>query len=105
MNPEANFMKIMMLWIGISLAISMGVNFVMFTFLGDAAFPWNLVVIIGVFLLLARWMARKQISMLKGGLGFDATKLSYVCSSCSAIYKGSECPRCGRRGGSVSFGK
>lgn len=106
MSPENHAMKVMAIWIGVSLAISMLVNFLMFTFLGEAAFPWNLVIIVGLFLFLARWVARRQLSGKGFGFGmqgFDKAKLTYVCNSCSQIYKGDVCPRCGFKGGQAAF--
>jgi hypothetical protein len=107
MNPlEKQMLKQMIFWTVLGIGISYGINFVLFSFLGDAAFPWNLIVILAVFLLVGRWLIKKQLRKSGFGLsgfGQDKTSLSYECRSCYTSYKGNKCPKCGSTGGRAVF--
>ena len=104
MNPDTKrFLQTQMMWIGISLAISLALSFLL-------PFPLSLVAIIGVFLVMnyyiRRWQMRRM-GMMGGGAGgvggfgglFGAGGggVSYVCIVCGQRFKGGTCPRCGSK--------
>jgi len=91
-----------LMWITISVVVSVSINFGMYYALGDAAFPWNFVVIIGLFLLIG-FMAQRRAMKKMGMLPGKAGKTQYQCFKCGEFYKGNVCPKCGARGGKMVF--
>lgn len=105
MNADTRrFLQTQMLWIGISLAISLTLSFFL-------PFPLSLVAIIGVFILMnyyiRRWQMRRMGMMSNsasgGGGGFGGLfggsggGINYVCLGCGHRFKGGTCPRCGSK--------
>lgn len=92
-----------MMWIMVSLAISITLNMLLWQYLG-----WlTLIPVIGVFLGISyivrkRAMARMGMgSSGQGGfggmLGGGGGGISYICIACGQKYKGGACPRCGSK--------
>ena len=92
-----------MMWIGISLAISLALSFLL-------PFPLSLITIIGVFLVINYYMRRWQMRRMgmtgssTGGGGFGSLfggsgggGVNYVCIVCGQRFKGGTCPRCGSK--------
>lgn len=103
-----------LMWIGGGLALSVAINFGMFALLGDAAFPWNIIVLVFVFLAIGYTVqkrAMKRMGMIgDSGSGFSlfgglkkATGSKYQCYKCSQLYRGNFCPKCGAKGGKIQF--
>jgi hypothetical protein len=85
MNPDTkNFLQNQMLWIGISIAISLTLSFLL-------PFPFSLVAIIGVFIAMNYYMRRRQMRRM-GMMG-----INYACIACGQRFKGGSCPRCGSK--------
>ena len=92
-----------MIWIGISIAISLTLSFLL-------PFPLSLVAIIGVFIAMSYYIRRRQMRRMgmmgsnTGGGGFGslfggsgAGGVNYVCIACGQRFKGGSCPRCGSK--------
>jgi hypothetical protein len=99
-------------WIAGGLALSVAINFGMYSAFGDAAFPANIIVLAGIFLALGFYIQRRamrRMGMLSGsssGFSFGKAKgKGYECSRCGTLYKGVQCPKCGARGGKMVFGE
>jgi 4-hydroxybenzoate polyprenyltransferase len=106
MNTDTKrFLQTQMMWIGISLAISLALSFLL-------PFPFSLVTIIGVFLAMnyyiRRWQMRRMGMMggstsgggfgsLFGSGGSSGGGINYVCIACGQRFKGGTCPRCGSK--------
>lgn len=103
MNADTRrFLQTQMMWIGISLAISLALSFFL-------PFPLSLVAIIGVFLAMNYYMRRWQMRRMGmmggnnswggfGGLiGNGGGGVNYVCMVCGQRFKGGACPRCGAK--------
>ncbi len=104
MNADTkNFLQNQMIWIGISLAISLTLSFLL-------PFPLSLVAIIGVFIAMNYYMRRRQMRRMgmtgsnTGGGGFGSLfggsgggGINYVCIACGQRFKGGSCPRCGSK--------
>jgi 4-hydroxybenzoate polyprenyltransferase len=100
-----NFLQNQMIWIVISLAISLTLSFIL-------PFPLSLVAIIGVFIAMNYFIRRRQMrsmgmtsSNTGGGGGFGSLfggsgqggGINYVCIACGQRFKGGSCPRCGSK--------
>ena len=94
-----------MVWIAISLAISLTLSFLL-------PFPLSLVAIIGVFIAMSYYIRRRQMRSMgmtssnnTGGGGFGSLfggsggggGINYVCIACGQRFKGGSCPRCGSK--------
>src|SRR5262245_4072984 len=103
MNADTRrFLQTQMMWIGISLAISLALSFFL-------PFPLSLVAIIGVFLAMNYYMRRCQMRRtgMTGGhnswggvgslIGDGGGGVNYVCMVCGQRFKGGACPRCGAK--------
>jgi hypothetical protein len=104
MNADTkNFLQNQMIWIGISLAISLTLSFLL-------PFPLSLVAIIGVFIAMSYYIRRRQMQRLgmmgnnTGGGGFGSLfggsgggGINYACIACGQRFKGGSCPRCGSK--------
>jgi hypothetical protein len=104
MNADTKrFLQTQMIWIGISIAISLTLSFLL-------PFPLSLVTIIGVFLAMnyyiRRWQMRRMGMMSSnsgagGGFGSlfggSGGGVNYVCIVCGQRFKGGTCPRCGSK--------
>ena len=98
-----NFLQNQMIWIGISIAISLTLSFLL-------PFPLSLVAIIGVFIAMSYYIRRRQMRRMgmtgsnTGGGGFGSLfggsgggGINYVCIACGQRFKGGSCPRCGSK--------
>jgi hypothetical protein len=100
-----NFLQNQMIWIAISLAISLTLSFFL-------PFPLSLVAIIGVFIAMNYFIRRRQMRSMGmtssdtggGGGGFGSLfggsrggGINYVCIACGQRFKGGSCPRCGSK--------
>jgi hypothetical protein len=102
-----NFLQNQMIWIAISLAISLTLSFFL-------PFPLSLVAIIGVFIAMNYFIRRRQMRSMGmtssntgggGGGGFgslfggsrEGGGINYVCIACGQRFKGGSCPRCGSK--------
>jgi 4-hydroxybenzoate polyprenyltransferase len=103
MNADTRrFLQTQMMWIGISLAISLALSFFL-------PFPLSLVAIIGVFLAMNYYMRRwqmRRMGMMGGNnswggfgslIGSGGGGVNYVCMVCGQRFKGGACPRCGAK--------
>jgi 4-hydroxybenzoate polyprenyltransferase len=107
MNADTkNFLQNQMIWIGISLAISLTLSFIL-------PFPLSLVAIIGVFIAMNYYIRRWQMRRMGmtssntggGGGGFGSLfggsagggGINYACIACGQRFKGGSCPRCGSK--------
>ena len=95
-----------MVWIAISLAISLTLSFLL-------PFPLSLVAIIGVFIAMSYYIRRRQMRRMgmmgnnTGGGGFGSLfggsggggggGINYACIACGQRFKGGSCPRCGSK--------
>jgi hypothetical protein len=106
-NCSIRFLGILLTWMGLSLAISIAIFFIL-------PFPWSLVVIIGIFLLLDFYLIRKANRRMRNGQRessvFDSLSslfssdyddnraansgLKYYCISCGLQHKQVSCPKC-----------
>lgn len=109
-NLEKQMMKRMIIWTAAGIALSYAINVGMYLWLGDAAFPWNILLLVGIFLLIGYVYMKRQIRKLPPGASFlgtsekDSSSLKYECPTCGVVYKGKQCPRCGNKGGRAIFG-
>ena len=108
-NGSIRFLGTLLTWMGISLAISLAISFIL-------PFPWSLAVIIGIFLLLDFYLIRKANRRMRNGHSensvFDSLSslfssdddnraansgLKYYCISCGAQHKQVSCSKCGSK--------
>ena len=103
------FLGSLLMWMGISLAISVAISFML---------PWSLAAVIGIFLLLDFYLIRKASIKMRNGYSensvFDLLSslfnsgdggggianngsLKYYCISCGAQHKQVSCPKCGSK--------
>jgi hypothetical protein len=98
MNPDTRkFLSTQMIWIGISLAISVALSIIL-------PFPISLVAIIGVFLSISYFMRKQQMRRMGmggglgrsflGGLGGEKT-INFYCLGCGHRHNQTRCPKCG----------
>lgn len=102
---EKNALKLMIIFTLIGVGISYGINVALFSLLGDAAFPLNLIIIVSAFLVMGFFFNRRQLKKI-GALGSQnqTSSMFYECLECHITYKGEKCWRCGSRGGKAVFG-
>ena len=99
------FLQTQMMWIAISLGISLTLSFFV-------PFPLSLVAMMGVFIVMTyyirRWQMRRMGMMSSstggGGGGFGSLfggsgggGINYACLACGQRFKGGSCPRCGSK--------
>ena len=96
-----NWMGQQMIWIVISIAISITLNILLFPIIG-----WFLLIpIIGVFLGISYYMRKRAMARMGmggqgggfGGMLGGSGGINYVCIACGHKYKGGSCPRCGSK--------
>ena len=98
MDPGTQyFLKVQLVWIGISLAISLALSVLL-------PFPLSLIAIIGVIIGLTYYQRRK---MLRNGvygsqMGFmgaqgSSAGVNFYCISCGMKHREASCPKCGSR--------
>jgi len=103
---EKQGIKRLIIWTFAGLGISIAINYGLFFLLGDAAFPWNFVIMIGFFLGFGIWYQRRQFKKM-GMLGGNDMPANFAlqCLSCGTTFKGRNCPKCGSLGGKTVFGQ
>jgi hypothetical protein len=94
------FLMNQMLWIGISIGISLTISMLV-------PFPFSLVAIIGIFILLNFYIRKRMMSRMggSGGVGmfgsmssmFGENSLNYYCMSCGTKHREAACPKCGSK--------
>ena len=101
-NSNKQFLGNLLLWMGVSLAISLTISLIL-------PFPISLVVIIGIFLLLNFYLRRRAIAKMRnngvemfGSIssmfgGISGSPLKYYCISCGTQHKLAACPKCGSK--------
>src|ERR687893_600463 len=96
MNTDTkNFLQNQMIWIAISIAISLTLFFLL-------PFPLSLIVIIGVFIAMSYYIRRRQMRRM-GMMGSSNNNtgggggINYACIACGQRFKGGSCPRCGSK--------
>ena len=108
-NGNMRFLGSLLMWMGISLAISIAISLIL-------PFPWSLAAVIGIFLLLDFYLIRKAIRRMRNGYTessvFDSLSslfnsgdsrmannpsLKYYCIGCGAQHKQVSCPKCGSK--------
>ena len=96
LSNNRDFLSQQLMWIGISLVISLAISFIV-------PFPYSLPIIIGVFILLSfyvRQRAMKRMGMsgtsMFGGYNSGST-LSYYCMNCETKHNQVACPKCGSK--------
>lgn len=103
-NNNKQFLLNQLIWLGISLGISVTISIFM-------PFPISLVTIIVVFVLLNLYMRKRMIQRM--GVGgraprifgslssaspmFEDNSLKYYCMGCGTEHKQSTCPKCGSK--------
>jgi hypothetical protein len=87
------------MWIGISIGISLAISMLV-------PFPFSLVAIIGIFILLNFYMRKRMMRRMGvGGAGmfgsmssmFGDNSLNYYCMSCGTKHREAACPKCGSK--------
>lgn len=91
-----NWMGQSLVWIGISIAVSLTLTI----FLGW----WGLIPAIGIFLAMQYFMRKRMMTRMgmSGGGGFGGMLgggggINYICIACGHRFKGGACPRCGSK--------
>lgn len=97
-----NWMAQTMMWIMVSLGISIALNYLLGPYLG-----WlTIIPIIAVFLAMSYFIRKRQMARMgmggQGGgfggmLGGGGGGINYVCIACGHKFKGGACPRCGSK--------
>ena len=98
MDADAKkFLIIQVIWIGISLAISIALSFLL-------PFPLSILGVIGVFLLINFGLRRRQLKMGLSGIGFsvlgsnnNSSGINYYCMNCGSKHREASCPYCGSK--------
>jgi hypothetical protein len=94
------FLMNQMIWIGISIGISLTISMLV-------PFPFSLGAILGTFILLNFYMRKRMMSRMggRGGVGmfgsmssmFGENSLNYYCISCGTKHREAACPKCGSK--------
>lgn len=96
-----NWMAQQMMWIVISIAISITLNILLFDKIGY----FVLIPIIGIFIGISYFMRRRAMARMGmggqgggfGGMLGGGGGTNYVCIACGHRFKGGACPRCGSK--------
>ena len=100
-NNNKQFIFNQLIWIGISIGISLAISRLL-------PFPISLVAIIGVFVMLGYFMRKRtmqKMGMRGGRTGMFGSmspasgdsSLKYYCISCGTQHNQTECPKCGSK--------
>jgi hypothetical protein len=98
-NNNKQFLMNQLMWIGISIGISLAISMLV-------PFPFSLVAIIGIFILLNFYMRKRMMRRMGiGGAGmfgsmssmFGDNSLNYYCMSCGTKHREAACPKCGSK--------
>jgi len=95
--------KTYLIFLGVSLAISIGLQMVL-------PFPFGLAAALGLFIAFPLLLRRRYMNRLGGygsssgtgaggffGINRGGSTIRYVCLVCNHRYKGGSCPRCGSK--------
>jgi hypothetical protein len=88
MGINKQFLLNQIIWLGISLGISIIISILL-------PFPISLVAIVGVFILLSFYMRKTMMKRMGPGIGSD--KLKYYCMNCGSQHSQAACPKCGSK--------
>ena len=99
MDPSTEyFLKVQLVWIGISLAISLALSVLL-------PFPLSLIAIIGVIIGLTYYQRRKMIrnaGAYRSQMGFMGAEkasgeVNFYCIACTTKHREASCPKCGSK--------
>lgn len=96
-----NWMGQQMMWIAVSIAVSLALTWLFGALFGMPLL--GLIPAIGIFLFMSYYMRKRAMARMGGqGGGFGGMLggsggLNYVCINCGHKYKGGSCPRCGSK--------
>lgn len=99
--------KTYLLFLGASLAISIGLQMIL-------PFPFGLAAALGIFIVFPLFLRKRYMSRMRGGYGGSdsgtggggffgmgsqggSSGVKYVCLVCNNKHKGGTCPRCGSK--------
>ena len=96
-----NWMAQTVMWIAVSLVISMVLNFLLWPYLGF----FTIIPIIAVFVAMSYFIRKRQMARMGmggqgggfGGMLGSGGGTNYVCIACGHRFKGGACPRCGSK--------
>lgn len=95
-GDNKQFFGQVMLWLLISLGISLAISMIV-------PFPFSLIVIIAVFILLNFYMRNrmmKRMGMGSGGMfgsSMFGSSINYYCMNCGTKHNEASCPKCGSK--------
>jgi|SRR5919199_6693174 hypothetical protein len=91
-NKQFFFQQLM--WIAIYFAISLAISIII-------PFPFSLIAIIGVVLLLSFYVRKRMMRRMGFGMGnfsmFGSNSVNYYCMSCGTKHNDVACPKCGSK--------
>lgn len=107
MNSETKrFLSIQLIWIGVSLALSIALAFLL-------PFPASLIAMVAVFMMISYLIRRRasrrtemqgsEDSSLVESSGTSSKLVVYYCLGCGLEHEQSSCPRCGSKMRRVGF--
>ena len=98
MDPSTEyFLKVQLVWIGISLAISLALSVLL-------PFPLSLIAIIGVIIGLTYYQRRKMLrnagaygSQMRFMGAEKSSEVNFYCIACTTKHREASCPKCGSK--------
>ncbi|MGA7043437.1 MAG: hypothetical protein WBY71_07195 [Nitrososphaeraceae archaeon] len=98
MNNNKQFLLNQLVWMGLSIGISLTISLLM-------PFPISLVAIIGTFLLINFYLRKRMMARMNGGvmdgmfgpMQFNGSSVKYHCMNCGMEHKHVACPKCGSK--------
>ncbi|HKG29908.1 MAG TPA: hypothetical protein VKA91_01450 [Nitrososphaeraceae archaeon] len=94
MSNNRQFLLQQLMWIAIYFAISLAISIII-------PFPFSLVAIIGVVLLLSFYVRKRMMKRVGFGMGnfsmFGSSSINYYCMSCGTKHNEVACPKCGSK--------
>ena len=102
MSNNKQFLMSQVMWMAVSLGISLAISMLV-------PFPLSIAAIFGVFILLNFYMRKRMMRRMGmgGGVGmfgsvssssmFGDSSLKYYCMSCGMKHKEAACPKCGSK--------
>jgi|SRR5437868_12774534 hypothetical protein len=102
MSNNKQFLMSQVMWMAVSLGISLAISMLV-------PFPLSIAAIFGVFILLNFYMRKRMMRRMGmgGGVGmfgsvssssmFGDSSLKYYCMSCGTKHKEAACPKCGSK--------
>ena len=94
MSNNKQFVLQQLMWIAIYFAISLAISIII-------PFPYSLIAIIGVVLLLSFYVRKRMMRKMGFGMGnlsmFGSGSINYYCMSCGTKHNEIACPKCGSK--------